>query len=240
MRYCLIILASILFIHPLRAQEMSKVEAEYFPILTQKTPKGVVLETSGLAFLPDGKLAVATRRGEVWLLDKWDTEQPDFTLFANGLHEPLGLAWYEGDLLTTQRSEVTRLGDRNKDGRADKYETVSSWPLTANYHEYSYGPELLPNGDMMITLNVGWEGGGVSKSPWRGWMMRITQEGELKPYAAGMRSPAGFGFNAEGDIFYAENQGDWVGSGRMTHMEEGDFAGHPASLNWANEEGSTV
>ncbi|MEZ4848001.1 MAG: hypothetical protein R3B93_05135 [Bacteroidia bacterium] len=35
------------------------------------------------------------------------------------------------------------------------------------------------------------------------------------PFATGFRSPAGFGFNSQGDIFGAgdaENQGDWVGS----------------------------
>lgn len=225
---------------PLVAQQSTGEESPYFAIQTQHTPEGVVLESSGLAFLPDGRLAVATRRGEIWLLKNWDTENPDFTRFASGLHEPLGLAWYDGSFYTTQRTEVTRLTDRNKDGRADAYQTVASWPLTANYHEYCYGPEMLPDGDMLITLNVGWEGKGVSKSPWRGWMMQINPEGEMAPYAAGMRSPAGFGFNAAGDIFYAENQGDWVGSGRMTHLEKGDFAGHPASLNWADEPGSPL
>ena len=63
---------------------------------------------------------------------------------------------------------------------------------------------------------------------------------ELIPYAAGMRSPAGFGINSEGDVFVAENQGDWIGSGRITHLEKGDFAGHPASLHWADRKGSEV
>ena len=55
-----------------------------------------------------------------------------------------------------------------------------------------------------------------------------------------MRSPAGFGPNAKGDIFYTENQGDWVGSGRMTHLELGDFAGHPEGLKWSGEPGSPI
>ncbi|MDH5605195.1 MAG: plastocyanin/azurin family copper-binding protein, partial [Cyclobacteriaceae bacterium] len=56
----------------------------------------------------------------------------------------------------------------------------------------------------------------------------------------GMRSPAGIGLNAEGDIFYTENQGDWVGSGRMTHVEVGDFVGNPAGLRWSGEAGSPL
>ncbi|MDP5171467.1 MAG: plastocyanin/azurin family copper-binding protein [Bacteroidia bacterium] len=215
-------------------------ESTYYQIQTLTSPDGVVLEVGGLAYLPDGKLAVSTRRGEIWIVENWNTETPKMKRFASGLHEPLGLAWHEGSLYTTQRSEITKLTDKNGDGRADRYETIVSWPLTANYHEYSYGPEFLPNGNMLITLNVGWEGKGVSKSPFRGWMLQVTPEGEILPYAAGMRSPAGFGFHLDGDIFYAENQGDWVGSGRMTHLEKGDFAGHPASLAWADEPGSEV
>lgn len=71
-------------------------------------------------------------------------------------------------------------------------------------------------------------------------MLRISPDGEMTPWASGMRSPSGFGFNAEEDIFYTENQGDWVGSGRMTHMAQGDFAGHPESLKWSGEPNSPI
>lgn len=66
-------------------------------------------------------------------------------------------------------------------------------------------------------------------------MLKITEDGEMTPYATGLRSPAGFGFNSDGDIFYTENQGDWIGSGWMTHLELGDFAGHPEGLRWADK-----
>src|SRR5438552_2121365 len=62
----------------------------------------------------------------------------------------------------------------------------------------------------------------------------------MKPFAAGFRSPAAFALNEAGDIFYAENQGDWVGSGNVTHVEEGDFLGNPRSLRWSGEPGSPV
>ena len=64
--------------------------------------------------------------------------------------------------------------------------------------------------------------------------------GEMTPIATGLRSPAGFGYNAAGDLFYTENQGDWVGSGRMTQLEKGDFAGNPEGLVWTDEAGSPL
>jgi uncharacterized cupredoxin-like copper-binding protein len=45
---------------------------------------------------------------------------------------------------------------------------------------------------------------------------------------------------SRGDWFYAENQGDWVGSGHIAHVERGDFMGHPSSLVWSSLPGSLV
>ena len=186
------------------------------------------------------QLAASSRRGEVWVIDRPYGNNPRFNLYAHGLHEALGLAYVNGGFYLAQRGELTRLEDKNNDGIADVYRTVYRWPLSGNYHEYSYGPKMLPNGDMLLTLNLGWAGKGVSWAKWRGWMIKVSPEGKMTPFATGFRSPAGFGLNANGDIFYTENQGDWVGSGRMTHVELGDFVGNPAGLKWANDPASPV
>ncbi|KAA5542904.1 plastocyanin/azurin family copper-binding protein [Adhaeribacter rhizoryzae] len=213
-------------------------EDDFYKLITLPVPEDIILEVGGMATLPDGSLAVCTRRGEVWLVTNptiSGKEKPSFKRFAYGLHEPLGLAYKDGDIYVTQRSEITRLRDSDGDGQADSYDKIYSWPLSGNYHEYSYGPTFLPNGNMLVTLNVGWSnslGHGVSLVPWRGWALEITPDGQMMPFAAGMRSPAGYGFNAAGDFFYTENQGDWVGSGRITHVEKGDFVGNAESLRW--------
>ena len=215
-------------------------EADYYTLERITIPEDIKLEVGGMDFTADGKLAICTRRGEVYMVtDPGGAAQ--YALFARGLHEPLGLTAHDGALYVAQRGEITKLVDTDDDGTADVYETAHALPLTGNYHEYHYGPLVRPDGTLMTTRNVGWEGEGVSKSPFRGWMMQYDPVSKtMKPYAAGMRSPAGFGTNLEGDIFVAENQGDWIGSGRITHLEEGDFAGHPASLRWSGEKGSPV
>jgi uncharacterized cupredoxin-like copper-binding protein/glucose/arabinose dehydrogenase len=224
----------------LSAVLLAQEESDFYVIESITIPESIELEVGGMDFLPNGDLAVTTRRGEVWIITD-PGDEAEYTLFARGLHEPLGLTAHDGSIYVAQRGEVTKLTDRDRDGRADVYETVYAMPLTGNYHEYHYGPLIQPDGTMLTTRNVGWEGQGVSKSPFRGWMMQYDPKmDELIPYAAGMRSPAGFGTNAEGDVFVAENQGDWIGSGRITHLAKGDFAGHPASLRWADEEGSEV
>jgi azurin/glucose/arabinose dehydrogenase len=218
-------------------------ENDFYRLVTVPIPEGVVLEVGGLATLPDGRLAVATRRGEVWTVENpgaTGAVRPHFARFAHGLHEPLGLLFRDGALYTAQRGEMTRLSDTDGDGRADRYETVYRWPLSGNYHEYSFGPVLSPRGTLITTLNLAWIGRGASLAPWRGWTLELTPDGQMTPLATGMRSPAGFGYNLEGDLFYAENQGDWIASGWITHIERGDFVGNPEGLRWTDEPGSPL
>jgi cytochrome c551/c552 len=122
---------------------------------------------------------------------------------------------------------------------ADLYEPIYQFELSGNYHEYTYGPVFDKNGDMLVTLNLAWIGFGEGKfAKWRGWLVKIKPDGTLEPQSAGLRSPAGYSINDEGDIFYGENQGDWVGSGRITHLAKGDFAGNPGGIKWAKEPNS--
>lgn len=219
-------------------------EDDFYPILTVPIPDDILLEVGGMTFLPHDELAVSTRRGEVWIITNpymKNGVSPRYRLFASGMHEVLGINYIRGDIYAVQRSELTRLRDLDGDGEADEYETIYSWPLAGNYHEFSYGPVLDKEGNMIITLNLGWvRDHGESLSKWHGWMVKISPDGKLKPYAAGMRSPAGFGLNDHGDIFYSENQGDWVASGSITHVAEGDFVGNPASLVWSGLPESNV
>jgi len=226
-----------------QATGKSAAEDVYYHIKTLPLPEGMVLEVGGLALLPNGSLAVSTRRGEIWIVENpymTGTGQPRYRLYASGLHEPLGLAYRDNAIYATQRGEITRMMDVDEDGRADVFETVYAWPLSGNYHEYSYGPVFRPDGTMLVTLNLAWVGKGASLVPWRGWTLEITPDGKMTPFATGMRSPAGFFLTKEGDFFYSENQGDWVGSGRITHVERGDFVGNPEGLRWASEPGSPL
>jgi sugar lactone lactonase YvrE len=62
--------------------------------------------------------------------------------------------------------------------------------------------------------------------------VKVTPKGEMVPHAAGLRSPNGVAFSPEGDLFYCDNQGEWVATNKMHHVREGDNYGHQASLIW--------
>lgn len=216
-------------------------EAEYYPLRTLPIPHNIELEVGGMTTIPDGRLAVSTRRGEIWMVENPYSATPFYKLFASGMHEVLGITYHKGSLYAVQRGELTKLTDQNGDGSADYYQNIANWELAGNYHEYSYGPVFDKDENMYLTFNVAWVGFGEAKlSKWRGWMVKVSPDGTLSPVASGLRSPAGVMMNSSGDIFYTENQGDWVGSGRITHLEKGDFAGHASSLIWSNEPSSPM
>lgn len=220
------------------------VEEDYYKIQSLEIPQEIFLEVGGLALLPNDQLAVCTRRGEVWIITnpyKKNGTKPHYTLFARGLHEPLGISYHKGDLYVAQRQEVTRLRDVNGDLKADEYKTIHTLHLTGNYHEYAYGPVFDNVGNMYVTLNLGWLGGQMkSEVKWRGWMVRIAPDGSLTPIATGMRSPAGLAIDNAGTLFYTDNQGGWIGSGWLNEVKSGDFLGHPAGLAWADEANSPI
>ena len=210
-------------------------------------PRELVLEVSGLAVLDRQRLAVAIRKGEVWILGNVYQEPPSqvtYHRFANALHEPLGLLRRGDALLTAQRSEVTQLRDIDGDQVADEYLTVAKgWGVTGNYHEYAFGPKVDGAGNLWITLNLGLglkpdqrnrtirnAQLGVAQGKWRGWGLKINSAGKLIPVCAGMRSPSGLGANAAGDMFYTDQQGNWVGTNALHHMREGAFFHHPEAL----------
>jgi uncharacterized cupredoxin-like copper-binding protein len=208
-------------------------------------PEGMVLEVSGILPIAGKRLLITTRRGEIWWVDgAYEPDpKPKFTLFASGLHEPLGIIAAPSSqrgYYVAQRQELTRIEDTDNDGRADTFETVAKLPISGSYHEYAFGPVLGPNGNFRVTLNVAFGGATQAPAPWRGWMVEITPDGQMTPIAAGLRSPCGFLVTSKGEWFATENQGEWVGSGRLTHITPGDFAGHPAGLAWSRLPGSTV
>jgi len=209
-------------------------EDEYYRLVRFPMTERLVLEAGALEFMPDGKLAVATRRGDIYLIDEPLTEKPqeaNYAVFASGLHEVLGLAWREPWLYCVQRCEVTRMKDENGDGRADLFESVSDgWEIGGDYHEYAFGSKFDREGNLWVTLCL--TGSFTSEFKYRGWCLRITPDGKAVPTCSGIRSPGGMGANAAGDVFYTDNQGPWNGTSALKWLRPGKFVGHPGGFRW--------
>ncbi len=219
---------------------------------TLSTPPGLHAETGGIAFLPDGRLVACFLRGEVMI---YNPETKEWKLFAEGLHEPLGvLPLSESEILVMQKPELTRLKDTDGDGQADLYETATdNFGMVGNYHEWTYGPVKDRDGNLFISFNTASEWGTIMDEvrgkldttlipfkpkqkfaavPYRGWVAKLTPSGEFIPYAYGFRSPSGLLVTPDNELYVADNQGDWVGTSPLFKVEQNKFYGHPASMIW--------
>jgi hypothetical protein len=231
-------------------------EDHAYALATIPVPDSITLEVGGLDVLPDGRAAVSTRRGDVYLVSGVNDPlpfRPQFKHFASGLHEALGVAvgrrtmgpgWRRSNgpiaLYCVQRGELTRLVDTDADDRADLYETVcADWGVSGNYHEFAFGPKFDDNGNAWVTLNVGFcDSLGKSLVPYRGWGLLISPEGTITPMTSGLRSPNGIGLvpiDGQTYAMYADNQGDYVGTNRISVMSAGAWAGHPSGLRWRTD-----
>ena len=219
-----------------RAEDKPPVEADYYKITTFEVPKDVVLEASAFQLMPNGELAVASRRGEIWMVSNpfaGEIKATQFKRFAHGLHEVLSLAERDGWLYLVQRSDVSRIKDSDGDGVADIFEVVNDeWEISGDYHEYAFGSKFDAEGNLWVVLCL--TGSFSSDVKYRGWCVRITPDGRLIPTTSGIRSPGGIGANLAGDMFYTDNQGPWNGTCGLKHLSPGKFVGHPGGFKWYN------
>jgi len=161
---------------------------DYYDIVSMPSPKGVDTQIGGMDLDAEGRIVVCFHRGEVKILDPGSGE---WTLFASGLHEPLGVyVEEEGTVLVIQRAELTRLHDNNGDGVADFYETVSDdWGMSGNYHEFTFGIVKDSKKNIYLSLGTASHNGGVREEVRGEW----NDNGGLK----------------QEDFFAGKEYGDW-------------------------------
>ncbi|MDA7904569.1 hypothetical protein N9B45_02580 [bacterium] len=207
-------------------------EAKYYKMVEVPLPPELAVEAGSFEVMPDKKqLAIATRRGDIFLVDGIFQKHPEpvFKKYASGLDEIFGMAYRNDAFHITQQTEVTRITDTNNDGRADQFDTLSDRWGFRHYHEFSFGSKPDPEGNIWVALCL--SESYHSKAPFRGWCLKITPDGRSIPVCSGIRSPCGIGPNEHGVMFYAESQGPWNGSCSLKVLEPGGFMGHPVSFN---------
>ncbi len=210
----------------------AKEEAKYYPIVNIPIPSNIPMRPGGFEILPDGRLAVGTRRGDIYFI-KGAFESPplpEYHLFASGQDEIFSLAWKDGAMTAVSFGEVTRITDTSGDGVADNYDTLTNNWGYAEGHEFAFASKHDPDGNIWVALGL--SGSYESHNLFRGWAVKVTPDGKMIPVCSGLRSPAGVGPNAEGVMFAIESQGPWNGCCSLKHLKEGAFLGHPASYNW--------
>jgi len=188
-------------------------------------------------FLSDGRAVVASLSGDVWLVDgiKENLETLQWQRYATGLYQPSGVKVVDDQVYVIGRDQLTKLHDLNNDGFADFYENVNNEIMAStNFHAFTLNLETDKEGNFYIAKSTPWppfsRGIGPSRdaeiTPHHGVLFKLSPDGEqLEIIATGLRNPNGMDVSPEGEIVYADNEGNWVPTGKVHRIKRGAFHG---------------
>ena len=181
----------------------------------------------GFDFFPDGRAAICTFHGEVWIVSGInDTlERLTWKRYATGLFQGLGLKIVEGKIYVLGRDQITILHDLNNDGEADYYQNFNNDIIvTANYHEFALDLHTDRAGNFYFAKGAPWEP--VVTSPNQGGLFRVSKDGsKLEMIATGLRAPNGMTIGPNDEITVSDNQGHWMPASKLNWIEPGGFYG---------------
>jgi hypothetical protein len=183
-------------------------------------PHKALFFCTGLDFLPDGRVAMCTCHGDVWLVKVSDSTV-SWQRFATGLYHPLGLKVVDGKIVVLERGQLTRLHDNNTDGEADFYECVSNdWHTGGGEHSYDTCLETDPQGNFYFFKT------GDTELPSGGCLLRVSKDGgKVETFATGFRHPIGMGMSPTGIVTGADQEGNWMPATRIDQYKPGGFYG---------------
>ena len=201
-------------------------------------PPGHEFTVGGLAFLPDGRLMVATwsPEGSVYLIDgveTADSSELQVKKIAQGLMEPLGAAVVDGSLYVMQKHELTQLIDLDGDEVIDQYKAVcNSFAVSTDFHEFAMGL-VYRNGHFYANLSIPMRLMSNEKPlPDRGRTIKIALDGTFEHINHGLRQPNGIGLGINDQLFVTDNQGQWLPGNKFIHVQKGAFHG----MRWVLED----
>ena len=185
------------------------------------------MRLTGVDFFKDGRAAVCTMSGDVWIvsgIDK-DLEKVTWRRYASGLFATLGVKVVNEQVYTLGRDQITRFYDLNNDGEADYYESFNNdCTVGPDYHEFAHDLHTDTNGDFyyMKGSNLGNDGG-----KYHGTMVKVSKDGVSSDvFAVGFRAPNGMCVGPHDEITTGDNQGNWTPSSPINWIKKGGFYGH--------------
>jgi hypothetical protein len=94
----------------------------------ESNPWNSWMRLTAFDFFSDGRAAVTTWNGDVWIVSGLDDDLKNvkWNRFAAGLFDPLGLKIVRDEVFVLERHQITRLRDLNGDGEADFYENFNN------------------------------------------------------------------------------------------------------------------
>jgi hypothetical protein len=175
----------------------------------------------------DGRVFVASLKlGEILVLNEPESSAPQFEDYTRGLFQEAFSMLAEDDALyVLHRRNLTRITDSDGDGLADAFARVAALPHgVADQYDYAYGLVRDTTGRFVISYAPY----GNNHLPGSGGAIRLSPSDEsVHEIAYGFRNPLGWCRNGEGEIFFTDNQGEWVATNKLCHIVDGRYYGFP-------------
>ncbi len=212
------------------------------PVPIRDNPYGAWVRPSALAFYEDGRAAVATYTGDVWIVSGIDESLDDvrWRRFATGFHEPLGARVFNGTLHLTCRDGIKRVHDYNQDGYADHIEQLyADHDVSSNWHAFHFGLVRDKRDNYYFAKS-----GRYTDFRLPGGIIKVSPNGERHEVTAiGFRVPNGIGqFPHEGGQFLtaSDNQGHYVPASKINVIKKGGFYGYSGTKRQWHPYGGSV
>jgi hypothetical protein len=176
----------------------------------------------------DGRVFVASMKmGEIFVLHDPtdDGKAARFEDYTRGLFQEAYSLLAEPDALyVLHRRNLTRIQDTDGDGRADRFDRVAALPHgVADTYDYGYGLVRDRGGAFVLSYAPY----ANRHLPGSGGVLRLVPGRKPVEVASGLRNPVGWCSGPDGEVFFTDNQGEWVAANKLCHVEEGRFYGFP-------------
>ena len=181
-------------------------------------PFGTPMRLAGVGAMTEGRMAVSTLLGDVWVVSGVDEtlNQLTWQRIAAGLYQPLGLVVKNGKIILGGNDQITRLHDFNGDGEADFYECVTNEYPTTGGHDFATSLQQDNQGRLYWATASGDFG-----------LTRLTEGQKPESLGSGLRNSNGIGVSADGKITLGTVQeGTWTPCTAIFNVRDGSFHGH--------------
>ena len=207
--------------------------------LPEKNPWNASTRFAGLDFFPDGRAALCTWDGDVWIVSGLDDslKKIRWKRFAAGLHAPLGLKVINGIIYVAGRDQITKLHDLNNDGEADFYENFNNDAgLTLQRHEFVMDLQTDREGNLYYCRSGHYL---QSKRGDNCCIYKLSPDGKkLEKFATGFREPNGMSIGPDGVMTVADNEGNGIPQTPLYRLLPGKNYGFTPSLTGKVDQGT--